>query len=64
MPEDQWAFWQAATWPDWVKHYHEQFSHPKWHYVDFPFVPLDSSERAENHHPKEENILTVRLLPG
>jgi len=27
VPEDQWAFWRAATWPDWVKHRHEQFNH-------------------------------------
>ena len=39
VPEEQWAFSHPATWPDWVKHHHEQFSHPKWHYVDFPFVP-------------------------
>jgi hypothetical protein len=59
VPEDQWAFWRAATWPDWVKHHQEQFSHPKWHYVDFPFVPPGSAVHAESHQPKEENILTA-----
>jgi S1/P1 Nuclease len=29
VPEDQWAFWRAATWPDWVKHAHQQFNKPK-----------------------------------
>ena len=56
VPEEQWAFWRAATWPDWVKHHHEQFSHPKWHYVDLPFVPPGSAECAENHEPGGENV--------
>lgn len=62
VPEEQWAFWRAATWADWVKHHHEQFSKPKWHYVDFPFVPPGSSERAENHEPRDENILIALPL--
>jgi hypothetical protein len=62
VPEDQWAFWRAATWPDWVKHHNEKFSHPKWHYVDFPFVPPGSAERATDHEPREENILTALPL--
>ena len=62
VPEEQWAFWRAATWPDWVKHHHEQFSHPKWHYVDLPFVPPGSAERAENHEPGGENVLTALPL--
>ena len=37
---------RAATWPDWVKHHQQHFSKPKWHYVDFPFVPPGSTERA------------------
>jgi hypothetical protein len=45
-----------------VKHHHEQFSKPKWHYVDFPFIPPGSRERAEIHEPREENILTALPL--
>ncbi len=62
MPEDQWAFWLAAIWPDWVKQHHEQFSHADWHYIDYPFVPQGSAERAERHPPREENILTTLPL--
>jgi hypothetical protein len=59
VPEDQWAFWQASTWPDWVKQHHEQFSKPSWHYIDMPFIPPGSAERAENHQPRGENILAA-----
>ncbi len=59
VPEEQWAFWRAATWSDWVKHHHEQFSKPHWHYVDFPFVPSGSAERADQHPPQQETILTA-----
>lgn len=59
VPEDQWAFWQAAVWPDWVKHHHEQFSKPTWHYIDYPFIPAGSAMRAEQHPPHAENILTA-----
>lgn len=57
VPEEQWAFWRAATWPDWVKHHAEQFSHPHWHYIDYAFVPPGSAVKAEQHPPKAENIL-------
>ena len=59
VPEDQWAFWRAATWPDWVKHEHQQFNHPKWHYINIPFVPAGSSLRVADHEPGNENILTA-----
>jgi hypothetical protein len=62
VPEEQWAFWRAATWPDWVKHHHEQFNKPKWHYVDFPFVPPGSAEHAEAHELRGENILMALPL--
>ena len=62
VPEDQWAMWRAATWPDWVKHHHEQFSKPHWHYINFPFVPTTSPESAQGHQPLSENILTALPL--
>jgi hypothetical protein len=62
VPEDQWSLWRAATWPDWVKHHHEQFSKPHWHYVNLPFVPPGSTENAQNHEPVGENILTALPL--
>ena len=59
VPEDQWAFLRAATWPDWVKHEYQQFNHPKWHYINIPFVPPGSSLRVADHEPGNENILTA-----
>lgn len=59
VADEQWAFWRAATWPDWVKHHHEQFSKPHWHYVDFPFVPSDAAPPTEHHTVNQETILTA-----
>ncbi|HEY4308418.1 MAG TPA: S1/P1 nuclease [Pirellulales bacterium] len=59
VPEGQWAFWRAATWPDWVKHHQESFSHGDWHYIDFPYIPPGSAVRATDHPPKHQNILVA-----
>lgn len=55
---DQWVFWRAATWPDWVKHHQESFSHPAWHYIDYAYAP-EAPATAANHPPKDQNILTA-----
>jgi hypothetical protein len=46
VPEGEWAFLRAATWPDWVRggrghadHDVREYHHAKWHYVNLPFVP-------------------------
>ena len=61
VPEGQWAFSRAATWPDWVKHHQESFSHGTWHYINLPFVPPGSATLASAHTPKDQNI--VNILP-
>jgi hypothetical protein len=59
VSEQEWVFWRAATWPDWIKIRYPKLSHPKWHYVDFPFIPPSSSESAEDHQPESENALNA-----
>ena len=59
--EDEWVFLRAATWPDWVRNHHKQeFHHGPWHFINYPFVPPDSSIDAGNHQPAaddKENIV-------
>jgi hypothetical protein len=45
VPEDEWAFLRAATWPDWVRETPEHhasdlkpFHHATWHYINLPYV--------------------------
>ena len=52
---------RTATWPDWVKHHQESFSHGTWHYINLPFVPPGSATLASAHTPKDQNI--VNILP-
>jgi hypothetical protein len=52
VPEDEWAFLRAATWPDWVRETPEHhasdlkpFHHATWHYINLPFVaPSEAGE--------------------
>ena len=52
IPEDEWVFLRAATWPDWVRgsrqhpeHDLHQYHHAAWHYINKPYVP--ASETGE-----------------
>ncbi len=57
--EEQWVFWRAATWADWIKKHHtHEFSHPTWHYINLPYVPPHSQEDASAHPPEEPNVVT------
>jgi S1/P1 Nuclease len=58
--EDEWAFMKAATWADWVRSHHkDQYDHPTWHYINYPFVPAGSAVEAAQHEPpaKQENVV-------
>lgn len=57
--EEQWIFWRAATWADWVKKHHtHDYSHPNWHYINLPYVPPHSRENPADHPPEEPNVVT------
>lgn len=58
VSEEEWVFWRAATWSDWVKNHHtHEFSHPTWHYINLPFIPPGSSENPADHEPPEVNVV-------
>lgn len=60
IPENEWIFLRAATWPDWVgTHHQREFHHGAWHYINYPFVLPGSHVDAHRHQPKkgEENII-------
>jgi hypothetical protein len=62
--DDEWVFMRAATWADWVRSHHkDEYNHPTWHYIDYPFVPPGSDIDPKDHQPPadEENI--VKQLP-
>ncbi|HEX3313542.1 MAG TPA: S1/P1 nuclease [Gemmataceae bacterium] len=45
-----WAFMNAATWPDWVRggpRDIRKFNQPTWHYFDKPYVVADDKELAD-----------------
>jgi len=53
---DQILFMQAARWPDDIRD-HPQLSHPKWHYIDFPYKPPSQPASVSVAEPDPENIL-------
>jgi hypothetical protein len=57
--EAEWVFLRAATWPDWVRSNHREFSRPKMHYINYPFVPQGSNIDPSVHQPgaDQDNIL-------
>jgi hypothetical protein len=58
--EDEWVFLRAATWSDWVRRHHKnEYDHPTWHYIDYPFVPPGSDIDPKDHQPPAdaENIV-------
>jgi putative hemolysin len=37
---DEWVFWRASYWPDWIRNHHtEEYSKPTWHYISAGYVP-------------------------
>lgn len=59
VAEEEWVFWRAATWPDWVRSHHTELSHRNWHYIDYPFVPPGSSVNPDDHPPENENAVSA-----
>jgi hypothetical protein len=61
--EDEWVFLRAATWPDWVRNHHaSQYHHPTWHYINYPFVPSNSSIDPTSHMPGAADANVVNQL--
>lgn len=68
VPEDEWAFLRAATWPDWVREGHEHsnsdlkpYHHANWHYINLPYV-ASGEERvyaAATIEPTAPNVVTA-----
>jgi hypothetical protein len=68
VPEDEWAFLRAATWPDWVREtpqHHASdlaaFHHPEWHYINLAFVAPDESKlfNPAELTPPAPNVVTA-----
>ncbi len=68
IPEQEWVFLRAATWPDWVRgsrqhHDHDlhPYHHATWHYINKPYV--QSGEAGQFNRaslePKAPNAVTV-----
>lgn len=60
VPEDgrdRYLFMIAARWPDDIR---KQFAydHPKWHYIDYPYVPTDADGKVTPPKLDDENALT------
>ncbi len=53
---DQILFMQAARWPDDIRS-RPQLSHPKWHYIDFPYKPPSQPASVSVEEPDPENLL-------
>lgn len=63
ISEGEWLFMQAATWPDWVgQHHSNEYAHPKWHYINYPFVPPQSRLDASRLEPKIGDEHIIRAL--
>ncbi len=61
-------FMLAARWPDDIRR-NPVYDHPKWHYIDFPFVPDGQPETVHALPPNEDNILkgfqfNLRIVQG
>ncbi|OWY64438.1 hypothetical protein B7486_47295 [cyanobacterium TDX16] len=55
---DQILFMQAARWSDDIRT-RPQLSHPKWHYIDFPYKPASQPASVSVEEPDPENLLTA-----
>lgn len=56
---DEWVFWRASYWPDWVRNHHtEEYNRPTWHYISAGYVPPYSKlDRAKLELPPP-NVVT------
>jgi hypothetical protein len=63
VPEHEWVFLRAATWPDWVKvpkNKATKFSVPERHYINMPFVKDEGEETIR----KETLPIRGKILVG
>ncbi len=54
--QDELLFMLAARWPDDIRR-NPSYDHPKWHYIDFPFVPDGQPASVRPLPPDRDNIL-------
>jgi S1/P1 Nuclease len=56
---DEWAFWRASYWPDWVRSHHSaEFNKPTWHYISAGFVPPYSKLDSAKLDSPPPNVVT------
>jgi hypothetical protein len=55
---DQALFMLAARWPDDIRN-NPDYTHPNWHYIDYPFKPAGEADDVEAPEPTEPNIETA-----
>lgn len=53
---DRYLFMVAARWADDIRN-EKEYTHPVWHYVDFPYVPPGSGGKGED--PGPQNVVTA-----
>jgi hypothetical protein len=58
---DSYLLMLAARWPDDIRS-KKKYTHPEWHYVDFPWRPKSQPESLALSEPKEENALSALKL--
>ena len=56
IPDDQWVFMRAATWPDWIRK--RQPRTKTWHYINLPYVPPGSELKESDHPAATPNVVT------
>ena len=64
MPEAERAqalFMYMATWADDIRGIRE-YDHPKWHYVNIPYVPSEPGDQSNGTSPDPENILNALTI--
>jgi hypothetical protein len=56
--QDRFLLMLAARWPDDIRG-NKKYTHPEWHYVDFPWRSAGQPESLAVENPKPENALTA-----
>lgn len=67
VPEDEWIFLRAATWPDWVRggrghddHDVREYHHAAWHYINLPYVPpAEARFVGDAGEPRGPDVVTA-----